>query len=113
MNRVDPGKTISNELGDFTTSPRLLKISALALGIGAISSPVVKMKLDNAVKRDHSDTHFALRWMHKDVTYAMHMADELGVALPTVALTRELLRMAMQRGLGDQDLSALTEVARA
>jgi 3-hydroxyisobutyrate dehydrogenase len=84
-----------------------------ALGIGAISSPVVKMKLDNAAKRDHTDTHFALRWMHKDVTYAMRMADELGVALPTVALTRELLRMAMQRGLGDQDLSALTEVVRA
>jgi 3-hydroxyisobutyrate dehydrogenase len=84
-----------------------------ALGIGAISSPVVKMKLDNAARRDHSDTHFALRWMHKDVTYAMRLADELGVALPTVALTRELLRMAMQRGLGDQDLSALTEVARA
>ena len=35
---LDPGKTISNELGDFTTTPRLLKISALALGIGAISA---------------------------------------------------------------------------
>jgi 3-hydroxyisobutyrate dehydrogenase-like beta-hydroxyacid dehydrogenase len=41
------------------------------------------------------------------------MADELGVALPAVALTRELLRMAMQRGFADQDLSALTEVTRA
>src|SRR5262245_9901058 len=35
---LDPGKTISNELGDFTTTPRLLKISALALGIGAIGA---------------------------------------------------------------------------
>jgi len=34
----DPGKIISNELGDFTTTPRLLKISALALAIGAISA---------------------------------------------------------------------------
>jgi H+/Cl- antiporter ClcA len=33
-----PGKVISNELGDFTTTPRLLRISALALCIGAISA---------------------------------------------------------------------------
>src|SRR5215468_2587623 len=38
MKKVDPGKVISNELGDFTTTPRLLKISALALVIGAISA---------------------------------------------------------------------------
>jgi 3-hydroxyisobutyrate dehydrogenase len=83
-----------------------------ALGAGAVSSPVVKMKLNNAAARDHSDTHFALRWMHKDVSYALRLADELAVPVPTGALTRELLRMAIQRGLGDQDLSALTEVAR-
>src|SRR5262245_53535261 len=38
MRKHDPGKTISNDLGDFTTTPRLLKISCLALGIGAISA---------------------------------------------------------------------------
>ena len=38
MKKLDPGKTISNELGDFTTTPRLLKISGLAVGIGAISA---------------------------------------------------------------------------
>src|SRR5213592_3724114 len=38
MKRLDPGKPISNELGDFTTTPRLLRISALALGVGAISA---------------------------------------------------------------------------
>jgi H+/Cl- antiporter ClcA len=36
--KSDAGKTISNELGDFTTTPRLLRISALALCIGTISS---------------------------------------------------------------------------
>jgi CIC family chloride channel protein len=40
MKRIDPGKTISNELGDFTTTPRLLKISTLAVGVGAISAVV-------------------------------------------------------------------------
>src|SRR5215510_4772599 len=38
MTKLDPGKAISNELGDFTTTPRLLKISGLALFIGAISA---------------------------------------------------------------------------
>src|SRR5436190_1976088 len=38
MKKLDPGKTISNELGDFTTTPRLLKISGLAVCIGAISA---------------------------------------------------------------------------
>src|SRR5438094_1060320 len=38
MKQFDRGKKVSNELGDFTTTPRLLKISALALGIGALSA---------------------------------------------------------------------------
>jgi chloride channel protein, CIC family len=38
MRTLVPGKTITNELGDFTTTPRLLRISALALGIGATSA---------------------------------------------------------------------------
>jgi len=78
----------------------------------AAASPVVKMKLPNAEKRDHTDTHFALRWMNKDVSYALQLADEVGIAMPAAAITRELLRMAMQRGFADQDLSALTEVAQ-
>jgi len=88
-------------------------IVAQAIGTHAAASPVVKMKLPMVEKRDHTDTHFALRWMHKDVSYAMKLADEAGVALPTSALVRELLRMAMQRGFADQDLSALTEVVRS
>src|SRR5437667_12157416 len=38
MKQFDRGKKVSNELGDFTTTTRLLKISALALGIGAVSA---------------------------------------------------------------------------
>src|SRR6476469_9066915 len=38
MKKSDPGKTISNELGDFTTTPRLLRISGLAILIGTLSA---------------------------------------------------------------------------
>lgn len=79
---------------------------------GAVGSPIVKMKAQAVVGRDHTDTHFALRWMHKDLTYALRAADDLGVPLPTAALNHELLRMAMQRGWADQDFAVVAEVVR-
>ena len=79
---------------------------------GAVASPIVKMKTQAVVARDHTDTHFALRWMHKDLTYALRAADDLGVPLPTAALTHELLRMAMQKGWADQDFAVVAEVLR-
>jgi len=38
MSKLDSGAVLSNELGDFTTTVRLVRISALALAIGAISA---------------------------------------------------------------------------
>lgn len=83
-----------------------------AINTGAASSPMVKGRLSNVVKRDYGDVHFELRWMHKDVSYALRLADELNVPLPTAATVRELYRMAMQRGLGELDSSAEAEVVR-
>ena len=79
---------------------------------GAVGSPIVKMKVQQVVQRDHSDTNFALRWMHKDLTYALRAADELGVPLPAAALAHELLRMAMQKGWADQDFAVVAELVR-
>jgi 3-hydroxyisobutyrate dehydrogenase len=79
---------------------------------GAVASPIVKMKAQQMVERDHTDTNFALRWMHKDLTYALRAADELGVPLPDAALAHELLRMAMQRGWADQDFAVVAELMR-
>jgi 3-hydroxyisobutyrate dehydrogenase len=79
---------------------------------GAVASPIVKMKAQQVVARNHSDTNFALRWMHKDLTYALRVADELGVPLPTAALAHELYRMAMQMGYADHDFAAVSEVVR-
>lgn len=75
-------------------------------------SPVVKGKAARIAAHDYADTQFALRWMHKDVTYAMRAADEFGVPMPTLAATRELYGMARNLGLDQQDFAAVAEALR-
>ncbi len=83
-----------------------------AINGGVLASTVVKMKAPNIVSRQHDDVYFALRWMHKDLTYALRVGDEAGVPLPVAAGVREMFRMAIQRGLGDKDWSAVSEIVR-
>ncbi len=83
-----------------------------AVSTGAVSSPIVKGKVQNVVARSFGEAHFALRWMHKDLTYALRAADALGVPLPAAAAAHEVYRMALQKGLADVDWSAVTEVVR-
>ncbi len=83
-----------------------------AITTGATSSPIVKNKVAAVVGREFADVHFALRWMHKDLTYALQAGTSLGAALPTVAIVRELYALAMQRSLSDADFAAVTDVVR-
>jgi 3-hydroxyisobutyrate dehydrogenase len=76
------------------------------------ASPVVKAKAARIAAHDYADTQFALRWMHKDATYAMRAADELGAPMPTLAAARELYRVARNLGLDDQDFAAVAEALR-
>ncbi len=80
---------------------------------GAASSPMVKGKAARVIDRDYEDVHFSIRWMHKDLTYALRAADELGVPAPLVAAAREVYQMAIQLGWGDLDIAAISEVIRA
>lgn len=86
---------------------------AAAINTGVASSPMVKNKLGNIVRRDYADVHFALRWMHKDLSYALRLGEALEIPLPTVAAAREMFRMGLQRGLGDLDCAAEAEVVRS
>ena len=80
--------------------------------VGAASSPIVKGKAARVIDRDYEDVHFSIRWMHKDLTYALRAADELNVSAPLVAAAREAYKMAIQLGLGDLDIAAISEVIR-
>jgi 3-hydroxyisobutyrate dehydrogenase len=79
---------------------------------GAPGSPLVKGKAGRMAARDYTDTQFALKWMHKDTTYALRAADEYGVPMPTVAVAREVYRMARNLGLGEADFAAVIEALR-
>lgn len=50
--------------------------------------------------------------MHKDLTYALRAADQLGISMPSTALAHELLRMAMQHGWSDLDFAVVAELVR-
>jgi 3-hydroxyisobutyrate dehydrogenase len=79
---------------------------------GAASSPMVKGKAARVIDRDYEDVHFTIRWMYKDLTYALRAADELGVPAPLIAAAREVYKMALQLGFGDLDIAAISEVIR-
>jgi 3-hydroxyisobutyrate dehydrogenase len=79
---------------------------------GAPGSPIVKGKAGRMAARDYADTQFALKWMHKDTTYALRAADEFGVPMPTVAVAHEVYRMARNLGLGEADFAAVIETLR-
>ena len=79
---------------------------------GAPGSPIVKGKAARMANSDYDDTQFALRWMHKDATYALRAADDFGAPMPTVAAAREVYRMARNLGLDDADFAAVIEALR-
>jgi 3-hydroxyisobutyrate dehydrogenase len=79
---------------------------------GAPGSPLVKGKAARMAHRDYDDTQFALKWMHKDATYALRAADEFGVPMPTLASAREVYRIARGLGLDDADFAAVAEALR-
>ncbi len=77
----------------------------------APGSPVVKGKAQLMAARNY-DTQFALKWMHKDATYALRAADEFGVPMPTLAAAREVYQLAKGLGYGENDFAAVFEALR-
>lgn len=84
-----------------------------AVRSGAMASPIVKTKLPFILKRDFSDTNFALRWMLKDLRYGLEYAAELGLRLPAAERICELFSEADARGWGGQDYAVAAELSRA
>lgn len=82
---------------------------ATMLTNGAPASPIVKTKIERIIERDYDETHFALRWMFKDASYGLAIAQELGQSMPVLAAAREVYARAVERGFGDGDFAAVLE----
>jgi 3-hydroxyisobutyrate dehydrogenase-like beta-hydroxyacid dehydrogenase len=50
---------------------------------------------------------FALKHLQKDADLIAELAEELGVPVPGAALVREMIKVAVNRGAGDENASAL------
>ncbi len=79
---------------------------------GAPGSPIVKGKIGRMVAHDYGNTEFALKWMHKDATYALRVAEELDTPMPTLVAARALYQTAIGLGYGDNDFAAIYEAVR-
>lgn len=83
-----------------------------AIQEGAAASPIVRAKLPAIARDDHADTQFALRWMLKDIRYALELAGEVGLDVPAARLAEKLFARADALGWGGLDYSVVTRLSR-
>jgi 3-hydroxyisobutyrate dehydrogenase-like beta-hydroxyacid dehydrogenase len=79
---------------------------AEALAPNACLSPLVGMKLPAILARDY-EPHFSLKHMFKDAQYALAVARQLGVELPVLTTTANVMYRGIQKGLGEKDYSVV------
>ncbi len=73
---------------------------------GPVAAPFLGMKREKMAQADY-EADFPLRWMQKDMHLVSLAAYDAGVAMPVANVTKEVYRLAMQAGLGDEDFSAI------
>jgi 3-hydroxyisobutyrate dehydrogenase len=78
---------------------------------GAPGSGIVKRVADRVATNDFTP-NFALRWMAKDIAYAVDDASRNGIALQTAAAALSVFRQAIAEGYGDEDFSAVTKSSK-
>jgi 3-hydroxyisobutyrate dehydrogenase-like beta-hydroxyacid dehydrogenase len=81
---------------------KLLEVMQSSMG----RSGVLDMKGPMMLKREYKPS-FPLRLMHKDMSLALDLANQLGVPLPAAAATREILNAVKGAATEDVDFSAL------
>jgi len=76
------------------------------LGNSALASPLIKRMLTSMESNDFTP-NFPLKLMTKDIGYAIKEAEASGVPLETAVPALEVFRRAVEKGLGEQDFSAV------
>ncbi len=91
-------------LGESLGIPKDLLFNTL-LG-SPVAAPFLSMKRGKLESEDF-ETEFPLRWMHKDMQLIAETAYEAGVAMPAANVVKEIYSLAVRKGLGEQDFSAV------
>jgi 3-hydroxyisobutyrate dehydrogenase len=78
---------------------------------GASGSGIVKRVAERIAANDFTP-NFALRWMAKDLTYALRDAASKGVALETATAALAVFDRAIAEGHGDEDFSAVSKSSK-
>jgi 3-hydroxyisobutyrate dehydrogenase len=78
---------------------------------GAPGSGIVKRVAERIAANDFTP-NFALRWMAKDISYAMQDASTKGISLQTAAAALAVFQQAIAEGHGDEDFSAVSKSAK-
>jgi 3-hydroxyisobutyrate dehydrogenase-like beta-hydroxyacid dehydrogenase len=73
------------------------------LNNSAARSGLISAKAPAVFRRDFS-TNFSVRWLEKDLGLSLELAGELGVPMPVTALSQQMLRTAIAKGYGDEDI---------
>jgi 3-hydroxyisobutyrate dehydrogenase len=82
------------------------------LTAGAPGSGIVKRIAERVTSNEFTPA-FALRWMAKDLTYAVDGASGAGVSLPLATAALDVFRQAIAAGHGDEDFAAVTKLPHA
>jgi 3-hydroxyisobutyrate dehydrogenase len=84
--------------------------SISVLGNSALASPLIKRMVTSMGTNDFTP-NFPLKLMAKDIGYAINEAGRIGVPLQTALPALDVFRNAVEKGLGDQDFSAVVKAA--
>ena len=110
------GATIMTALAEaLLTAEKLeLNMDSVVDGLtsGFTASPGVVAFARRMVDGAHDDVNFSTTWMRKDAVYAVKMAGEIEQAIPLSGVAAQMYQLAVTRGLGDKNLSAIIEAFR-
>jgi 3-hydroxyisobutyrate dehydrogenase len=77
------------------------------IAASGFSSPVMRFKAGVMSRRAFGQADFKLRLMRKDLLLALAAAQQMGIPMPATTASYEVLTMAVNAGLGDQDCAAV------
>ena len=78
---------------------------------GAMASPMLKLKGPKMAASEHAP-NFPLKWMQKDLRFALATAESVAQPLPVAAAANAAYVRAVAAGSGDLDFSAVVETCR-